>query len=311
MKLKNLAIALTLSLAALGSINAFAATNQSGQPQTTSGQTTQETQTQTLAPTANGQASQMSATQTSFTPGQTKAIENIVRQYLIQNPQVMVEVMQALQQQQQAKMQQQVKLAIKQNAKQLFNDTNSPVAGNPEGTITLVEFFDYQCPHCRRIAPVIDELIKNNPELKVVYKSLAIFPGSTFINKASVAAAKQGKYQAFHQALMQAKGPLNKQTVLNIAKKVGINVKQLQTDMKSDAVKNELQNNLDLAGPDALNLVGTPAFVIAVNINNPEQMHSYFIPGQVPKAVLQKVIDQAKANSKSNSTASTTTQQNN
>lgn len=306
MKLKNLAIALSLGLAALGSVNTFAATNQD-QTQATTGQATQKTQMQTLSPATNGQASQTSA-QTSFTPEQTKAIENIVRKYLIQNPQVMVEVMQALQQKQQAKMQEQVKVAIKENAKQLFDDANSPVAGNPNGTVTLVEFFDYQCPHCKHIAPVIDQLIKQNPDLKVVYKSLAIFPGSTYINKASLAALKQGKYQAFHEALMKSKGPLNKQAVLKIAKQVGLNVKQLQTDMKSDTVQDQLQTNLDLAGPDALNLVGTPAFVVAVNVNNPEQMHSYFIPGQVPQKVLQKVIDQAKANSKANSTTSTANQ---
>ena len=111
-------------------------------------------------------------------PEQQKEIEKIVHDYLVNNPEVLVEVSQALQQKQQQNIQQQAKTGILENADQLFSGTLA-VAGNPKGNVTLVEFFDYQCIHCKKMAPTIGELIKKDNNLRVIYKEFPIFGKSS------------------------------------------------------------------------------------------------------------------------------------
>lgn len=291
MRIKHFAIAVVSTVALVVSAVSFAAPAQPGQ-------------VATLQP---GSANAASA----FTPEQTQQIEKIVHDYLIKNPQVMVQVIKSLQKQERAKMQERSEKAVRANAKQLFDSTSSPIVGNPQGKVTLVEFFDYQCPHCRRMAKVVNQLVKDNSDLRVVYKELPIFPGSTIIAKAALASMNQGKYAEFHNALMkdpitppmqlvqERKSPkeinafMLKQ-ILKIAKSVGINTKQLEKDMQSASVENELKQNLQLA--QALRLVGTPAFIVGSNVNaGPEQMKTFFIPGQVPQTVLQDFIAKATA----------------
>lgn len=111
----------------------------------------------------------------SFSPAQKIAIEKIVHDYLVANPTVLIEATQALQIQQQKDMVSKAEAGIKANAKDLFNNAQSPVIGNPKGSVTIVEFFDYQCSVCQRMAPVISDLVKNNPNLRVVLTQWPIF----------------------------------------------------------------------------------------------------------------------------------------
>ena len=142
-------------------------------------------------------------------PEQQKEIEKIVHDYLVNNPEVLVEVSQALQQKQQQNIQQQAKTGILENADQLFSGTLA-VAGNPKGNVTLVEFFDYQCIHCKKMAPVISELIKKDSNLRVIYKEFPIFgKGSEVASQVALAAAMQGKYQQMHDALLKLESRLD------------------------------------------------------------------------------------------------------
>lgn len=224
-----------------------------------------------------------------FTPEQTKNIQKIVRQYLIQNPQILVEVSQALQAKQNAQMEKTAMSAIQQNKQQIFNDPKSPTMGNPNGNTLMVEFFDYQCGHCKTMGKVISALIKKNPNLKVIFKELPIFGGnSQFAAKAALAAADQSKYYAFHNALLNAKNPLSPKKVVALAKKVGINVKQMQQHMKSDAVMKQIRENFQLA--KALRIMGTPAFIIS----NKQLSQFKFIPGAAPENALQAQLNAIK-----------------
>jgi protein-disulfide isomerase len=224
---------------------------------------------------------------TSFTPDQTKEIQQIMHDYLVKNPQVLIEASQALQQQQMAKIQQAASKAISNNIKDIFSNPDSPVIGNPSGDVTLVEFMDYQCVHCKEMTPVIGDLIKANPKLRVIFKELPIFgPTSEYAAKAALAAQKQNKYAAFHDALMNDSNPLSKDEVLKIAKSVGLDTDKLEKDINDPSVDKQLKDNFRLA--QELNLVGTPAIVVG----NRQGSKTAFVPGTASKENLQQLITQ-------------------
>lgn len=223
----------------------------------------------------------------SFSPDQVKNIQQIVHDYLVQNPQVLIEASQALREQEQAKQQQVAMKAIKANGQKIFNDAQSPMAGNKDGTVTLVEFFDYQCGHCKAMEPIIENLVKKDANLRVVFKEFPIFgANSEFAAKAALAAMKQGKYWQFHEALMNAQNPINQAKVLQVAGQVGLNVAQLQKDINSPEIAQQIKDNYQLA--QKLQLIGTPAFIIA----NRTGSNIQFVPGATDQESLQKLIDQ-------------------
>lgn len=225
----------------------------------------------------------------SFNQSQIKEIQGIIHGYLIHNPTVLVEASRALQQQQQTAAQKGAVQAITKYADKVFNSDGKPVAGNPKGNITLVEFFDYQCPHCQTMGPIIVNLIKANPNLKVIYADWPIFGGnSQFAAQAAVAAMQQGKYAPFHAALTKKGYPLTKKDVVAIAKTIGINTEKLQKDMKDPSVAKVLKNNFGIAKD--LKIMGTPAFVIG---NTKTQQYKFF-DGQTDQDTLQKIIDSVK-----------------
>ncbi len=221
-----------------------------------------------------------------FSADQQQAIQKIVHDYLVTQPEVLLEASQALQDKELAKNKSQALQGITKYKQQLFNNANSPVGGNPNGNVTLVEFFDYQCGHCKEMQPIIDSLISKNKNLKIVYKEFPIFgANSNLASQLALAAAKQNKYTEFHNALFKVDGALNEAKILDTAKTVGLNVDQLKTDMNSPGIKQELADNYNLAR--ALSLVGTPSFVIA----NKDLTQFDFIPGGVPEKDLQQSID--------------------
>lgn len=230
--------------------------------------------------------------QAAFTPAQEARVETIIHDYLIKNPQVLAEAAKAYQQQQQARIQERAKQIAQANGQSLFASPYSPVAGNLQGDVTLVAFMDYQCPYCKRIAPVIARLMKTDPNLRVVYKELPIFGAtSQFAAQAGLAAQQQGKYLIFHRALLQIKAPLTEAIIIDTAKSVGLNTKKLKADMITPAVNEQLQENLHLA--NQLGIVGTPSFVIASNPFT-ESGKVFFVPGAANESVLRNFIAEAR-----------------
>lgn len=232
----------------------------------------------------------LAAATNTFTPEQKTAIEQIVHDYLVAHPTVLIEATQALQKQQQQEMVSRAESAIKDNAKSLFNQAESPVIGNPKGNVTLIEFFDYQCSVCQNMAPIIDNLIKNNPNLRVVFKEWPIFgKTSAYAAKAALASVKQGKFAAFYNALITNQGHLTQEKILILAKTVNLNVEQLKKDIKNPAFDAELKHNLKLA--EAMRLIGTPAFIIARTPNGVyTDNKTYFVPGGAQEETLQELI---------------------
>jgi protein-disulfide isomerase len=235
-----------------------------------------------------------------LTDSQKQQIQGVVRDYLLSNPQILLEVSQKLQQQQQQamkKMEEQAQKAIPGLAKDLLNSGTSPVAGNPQGDITVVEFYDPQCPHCKDMGPLMDGLIKKDPNIRVVYKLFPVFgPDSFYAGKAVIAATKQGKFAALNDAMLANSGPLTNQVVLDLAKNAGLNVKQLEKDMQDPKLDAELKANIQLA--QTLQLMGTPAFIVASTTETANgQKAPFLIPGTTSEDVLVGLIKQVRQGS--------------
>jgi protein-disulfide isomerase len=148
---------------------------------------------------------------------------------------------------------------LKEKAKELSSEKDVPMAGNPEGDVSIVYFFDYACGYCRKADPIIDELVKTDPGLKVIYKEFPIF-SDTFIARAALIAHKQGKYLAMHKELMANEREFTKNTVFAIAKKVGLNMSEFEKDMNDKSFDMAIHQNHQMG--EAVGVEGTPVFVV-------------------------------------------------
>lgn len=194
-----------------------------------------------------------------------KAVEQIVRDYILQNPEIITEAITILQQREEEQASQAVSQAVKANQQELTRSPGSPVLGNPKGDVTLVEFFDYQCGYCKRAHPQRSAAVKDDGKVRVVMKEFPILgPASVEASKAALAAAKQGKYAEMHEALITQQGPLNNDVIRDVARKVGLDMDRLEKDMKSADVQAEIDANYKLA--QALNIRGTPGFVVGETV---------------------------------------------
>lgn len=207
-----------------------------------------------------------------------------VRAYLLDNPEVIIEAVQGLEARRAAAEQTEAQAVIATRADEIFQDPASPVGGNPEGDVTMVEFFDYNCPYCRRVAPVMMDVEAADPELRIVYKEFPILgPGSDFAARAALAAHRQERYIAFHQALMRIAGKVDEDAVLATAAELGLDVDRLKSDMEDPEIQAAIDRNLALAV--ALRINGTPGFVIGDEI----------LRGAADFETLQGFIERARA----------------
>lgn len=232
-----------------------------------------------------------------MTDAQKKQVEGVVHDYLVKNPEVLVESFQVLQQRQMEQAQktiQKTQDAAPKNVADLFHNTNDPVVGNPAGKITLVEFFDYQCPHCTAMESEMENVVKDNPNLRIVYKEFPIRgPMSDTAAHAALAAKIQGKYSEFHNALMKAgQSLLTEEIIYKVAKETGLDVDKLKKDMKDKTVDDQIKSNLKLG--QSLQLLGTPAFFLAMSDikDGAPAKAILFVPGQIPQDQLELAIKQ-------------------
>ncbi len=225
-----------------------------------------------------------------FTSEQKAAIENMIRDYLISNPQVMQEIIQSWQAdqrrnqavQQEEKIQK-MRTAVIANKADVFRSKFDFSTGNLKGDVTIVEFFDYNCGFCKRSLPDILALLNTDKNLRLVVKEFPILgPGSVYAARAAIASKKQNKYWEFHVALMRTRG-ISEAQVLRVATKIGLNINKLKKDMEAPEVAQEIDANMKLANKLGVN--GTPAFVIA---DRP-------IPGAVGLATLRTHIAAVRA----------------
>jgi protein-disulfide isomerase len=192
-------------------------------------------------------------------------LERHIRAYLLDHPEVIVESMNRLEARQAAQQGTELQAVLKARAEEVFRDADTPVGGNPDGDVSLVEFFDYNCPYCRRMAPVMIQAEAADAQLRIVFKEFPILgPNSVFAAKAALAAHKQGKYVAFHQALMQMRTAADATRVLEVANQTGLDVERLKADMDDPTIRAAIDKNLALAR--VLRIDGTPGFVIGGQI---------------------------------------------
>lgn len=226
-----------------------------------------------------------SAATSSLSPQQVKDVQQVIHDYLLSNPGILVQAWQKLQEQKQAEAQAQAIELIKANYKQIFYDPSSPVTGNKRGKVTLVEFFDYQCVHCKEMGKIIKNLTAKNKNLRVVFKDWPIFGGNSILAaKAAFAANMQGKYLAYHNALLSAKPPLDQDKLNSIASKLKLNMAKFNLDMSNQKWDKVIKSNSDLA--TKLKLIGTPAFIVG----NKSGSTIRFIPGVVTQDVMAEII---------------------
>jgi protein-disulfide isomerase len=202
-----------------------------------------------------------------FSPAQTKEIGDIVRDYLVNNPEVLRDAMVELDRREKEAQQAAREKIISDNSN-LFSSPHQAVIGNPNGKVTLVEFFDYNCGYCKKSLDDLAKLMKDDPNLRVVLKDFPVLgPGS--VEAAQVASALRNqftgeKFWAYHQKLLLTRGQVAKVQALAIAKEMGADMGKLDRDMASPDIKAGIRETMDLA--DKLNLTGTPSWVVGHDV---------------------------------------------
>lgn len=211
------------------------------------------------------------------------ATREIIREYLLERPEVLEEAMTALRTRRQEERLARTRAAIADSRADLLSHAMSPVSGNPDGDVTLVEFFDYACGYCKRSLSVMINLLGSDPQLRIVWKELPVLgPVSRTAARASMAAARQGRYLEFHEAVMGTRDGLSEEALLTIAGRIGLDVDRLQQDMADPEIEAYLDETNQLARK--LGIEGTPAFVIGDTL----------VPGAVGEARLKQLIAEAR-----------------
>jgi protein-disulfide isomerase len=217
-----------------------------------------------------------------FSDQQRGAIGEIVRDYLLKNPELLTEVIAELEKRQAEAQRVSQAGALKETRQTLLGSPHSLIVGNPAGDVTLVEFFDYNCGYCKKALGDVRDLIKADPKLKVVLKDFPVLgPDSVEASRVGLAVKNQiqgEKLLDYHIRLMDSRGRVNGERAVAVAKEMGLDVTRLQKEMAGAAVSTALEENAELG--DKLGLTGTPAFIIGDEI----------IPGAVGLAPLKQVV---------------------
>jgi protein-disulfide isomerase len=218
-----------------------------------------------------------------FDDTQKGEIEGIIKEYLMKNPEIIRDAMQELERRQ-AEQEAHAQLsAIKDNAAAIYRAEHDLIGGNPEGNISVVEFFDYNCGYCKRAFKDVMTMIEKDKDVRLVMKEFPILgPGSVYAAKAALASREQGKYWEFHMALLEHNGRIDEAAVDKVAEQSGLDLAKLRKDMEDPKVMQALQANMQLA--ESLRINGTPAFII-------DQM---LIPGAVGYDSLAAAIDDVR-----------------
>ncbi len=214
----------------------------------------------------------------------TDQVEQIVRDYLMREPEIIYQALEELQKRQAAEQAERAKQMLVSRKDDLLYDPATPIVGNPDGEVTLVEFFDYRCGFCRRVLPSMQALMEEDKDLRIAFKELPVL-GEESVRAARAALASRLQdetlYLDFHLALMSA-DDLSAGGIRTVAADVGLDPDQLAQDMESDEVSKAIDANYQLAS--ALGIEGTPAFVIGETL----------VPGAVDKARLAALIEEAR-----------------
>lgn len=216
-------------------------------------------------------------------PAFQQAVEQVVEQYLRTHPEVIEQSIQILQAKRQAEERERIRTAIASRQTDLLNDPTSPVSGNLKGDVTVVEFFDYRCGYCKRVAGAVTQLQEDDPNVRIVYKDYPILgETSELASRAALASKAQGKHLAFHEALLAFKQDLTQESIFKIATGIGLDQERLKKDMESPSIHTTIESNRALARELGVN--GTPGFIVGTKL----------VPGALELKDLKNLIKQAR-----------------
>jgi protein-disulfide isomerase len=223
-----------------------------------------------------------------MTPEQKAEIEALVKEYILNNGQVVIESVNKFQEKQEAEANKAAETTAKQLIESLKADKSVPVVGNPKGDVTVVEFFDFNCGYCKKAFEEIQSLMKDDKNVKIVLYDMPILgPESMEASKWALAAEKQGKYFEFHTALMNHAGGKDESALKQIAEDTGLDVEKMLKDKASPDI--EAQINKHLMTAQSLGIQGTPGFLIN------EKVFRGYIPYDVMKDAIKAARESAKA----------------
>jgi protein-disulfide isomerase len=196
-------------------------------------------------------------------------LHKIIRNYIVANPEVLQEAMAEFEKRQTVADAEKARETIKRNASLIFNSPRQVVAGNKQGDVSLVEFFDYNCPYCKQAMADLNTLEGSDDKLRIVYKEFPVLgPGSVEAAQVAVAIRMQDpsgeKYLAYRKALLGSRGQADKTRALAVARDIGADMTRLEADLSSEEVKATLEESFKLA--EQLGLNGTPSYVIGSEI---------------------------------------------
>jgi len=210
-------------------------------------------------------------------------IKQLALEAIRQNPEIVMEAVAILQARDEQTAAAAAAQVLSEQRFMLEEDPNAPVLGNPDGDVTIVEFFDYNCPYCKQAATAVEALIAADDNIRVVFREWPILSdGSVLAALAALAARKQGQYEAFHREMMALRGRAEEASVLAAAEKIGIDMEALRADMDAPDIAEHVDQSMRLA--EMLGFSGTPSFVIG----------DALVPGFVPIEELERLVAKAR-----------------
>ena len=218
-----------------------------------------------------------------FTQSQKDALGPIIKEYLKENPSVVVEALEEYRVQQEQEAMKAAQAGIQDNIAYLTR-ADAPSVGNPEADVTVVEFFDYNCGYCKRAVPDIQNILKEDKNVRFVFKEMPILgPTSRTAALWALAAHEQGKYFDYHVALMEHRGQKTEEELEKLAKKVGLDAAKMKADIENGEIAKELDKSLEVAR--SIGVSGTPAFIIG----------DQFVPGYIGEDGLKNALEEARS----------------
>ncbi|RMD94875.1 MAG: DsbA family protein [Alphaproteobacteria bacterium] len=211
-------------------------------------------------------------------------VKKLALEAILENPEIIVQAIDILRAREAEAQTAQAQAALAANREALFADANAPEIGNPEGDVTIVEFFDYNCPYCRRAAPEVAEVLESDGNIRLVYREWPILSQDSLdAARVALAVREQGRYGAFHDALMSLPRATG-ETALNLAQEMGYDMERLKADMERGEIAAHIARSRQLA--QALGFTGTPSFVVG----------NQLVPGFVQADQLREIVATARAN---------------
>ena len=224
-----------------------------------------------------------------FTEKQRNELKNLMHEYLVdEQPEILIAMSESLQKREEKSAQQQARETLVRQKAALLQDGNSPTYGDPKGKVVLIEFFDYQCSHCKVASKTVANIMKKHKELRVIFKEFPIFgKPSIFASRAALAASKQGKYLEMHKAIMELQDhPLTRGAIRKAAKRAGVDFDKMELDMNDRKVLKHIHDTKGLAR--IIGFTYTPVFI--VTDNKLSKHNTFFLPGAIPQKSLEKYL---------------------